>query len=58
MRPIDDPLSEDVTRGRDDFRWVKDAKGCAVPEDRMRHSRNTGWGMDVGTDESCAMVQA
>ena len=55
MRPIDDPLSEDVTRGSDDFRWVKDAKGCAVPENRMRHSY--GLGMD-GTDESCAMVQA
>lgn len=43
MRAIDDPLSEDVTRGSDDFRWIEDAKGSAVPENRTRHSRNTGW---------------
>ena len=43
MRAIDDPLSEDVTRGSDDFWWAKDTKGSAVPENRMRHSRNAGW---------------
>lgn len=56
MRAIDDPLSEDVTRGSDDFRWIEDTKGSAVPENRTRHSWNTA-GMD-GTDESCARVQA
>ena len=58
MRAIDDPLSKNVTRGCDDFRWVEDTKGSAVPENRTRHSRNTQRLDMDGTDESCARVHA
>jgi hypothetical protein len=56
MWAVDNPLRENATRGGDDFRWVEDAKGSAVPENRVRHSPNTAC-ID-GTDESCAMLQA
>jgi hypothetical protein len=46
MWAIDDPLSEDVTGSSDDFRWVKDAKGSAVPENQIysqpEHSLDEG----------------
>jgi len=59
MRAIDNPLSENVTGSSDDFRWVEDAKGSAVPENQMYHSRNTAWAWAwTRTDESCAMLQA
>ena len=35
MWAIDNPLSENVTGSSDDFRWVEDAKGSAVPENQM-----------------------
>ena len=59
MWTINDPLGENVTGSGDDFRWVKDAKGSAVPENQMYHSQNTAraWGC-MRTDESCAMLQA
>jgi len=50
MGAVDDPLSEDVTRGGDDFWWAKDTKGCAVPENRMRHSWNTSYRLGHGRD--------
>ena len=59
MWAIDDPLGENVTGGSDDFRWVKDAKGSAVPENQTCHSQNTAWAWGwIITDESCAMLQA
>jgi len=50
MWAIDDPLSENVTGSSDDFRWVKDAKGSAVPENQMYQSQNTAWAW--GIDEN------
>jgi hypothetical protein len=61
MWAIDDPLSENVTGSSDDFRWVKDTKGSAVPENQMYRSQNTAWAWAwawTRTDESCAMLQA
>lgn len=43
MWAIDDPLGENVTGSGDDFRWVKDTKGSAVPENHIYRSQNTAW---------------
>lgn len=43
MWAVDDPLSENVTGSGDDFRWVEDTKGSAVPENQTYHSQDTAW---------------